>query len=431
MSNIELRRYQEEAINAWFEHGKRGIFQMATGTGKTFTAIGALDRFLDQRKTPIIVIVGVPFTHLAQQWAVSLGEFGFSKPHLLYGSRTREWKSELSRLLSDLSIGIRTSEIVISTHATMSSSYFYEAIQDSNLDAFLIADEVHGLGSPHQKSALIDEYDFRLGLSATPRRYYDEEGTEFLLEYFGDIVYEYSLADAIPQFLVPYDYYPVVVEMTADELDEYRQYSQRLGVLQNQEEVDEEVVQRVRIKRAKIVKSAENKYSALLNVLDDIDTPDHLLVYTNHQQIDHVQKLLNDRGVRQHKFTARESDAQREELLERFQTGELDALVAMKCLDEGVDVPSTRQAIMMSNSGNRMQFVQRRGRVLRRSPGKDKAEIYDFIVVPSLDPDRTLIRSERTILQTELRRFEEFVNTARNESQARNRIQPVRRKYEV
>lgn len=430
---IELRGYQQDAIESWWLNDYCGIFRMATGTGKTYTAIGGLQELLDTHDGSLLTIISVPYTHLADQWNESLDQWGINNATKVFGSHARTWKSTLSRVSSDLEIGIREQEILITTHDTLSSKVFKNTLEDLSIDSLLIADEVHGLGSPHRREALMDTHEFRLGLSATPRRDYDEEGTEHLLEYFGGIIFEFSLEDAIPEYLVEYDYYPVVIEMTQDELDEYRNYSRKLAteVNKDEEDRDEELIQRLRINRAQIIKSAENKYQALLDTLDDIDAVDHLLVYTNYEQIDHVQKLLNERDIRQHKFTAKEDNQQRQEILERFESENLDALVAMRCLDEGIDIPSVRQAILMSNSGNSMQFIQRRGRVLRPAPGKDSATIYDFLVVPTTNPDRTLIASEKGILQSEIARFDEFASTARNEAQARNIIQPLRTNYEV
>ena len=430
---VTLRDYQKEAVTAWEENHHRGIFRMATGTGKTYTAIAGLKRLLESHQDGICVIISVPYTHLADQWKESLTDRDITDITQVFGSRERTWKQTLSRLTSDLDIGLRDREIIITTHDTLSSEAFRDTMSNLDVDSLLIADEVHGLGSPHRRHALLDRHEFRLGLSATPRRDYDEEGTEYLLEYFDGIVFEFSLADAIPEYLVEYDYYPVIVEMTADELEDYRQYSRRLAteVRKDEDERDEELIQRLRINRAQIVKSAENKYQALLKTLEELNTIDHLLVYTNYEQIDHVQELLNERGIRQHKFTAREDNDQRQDILQRFEGGKLDALVAMKCLDEGIDIPSVKQAVLMSNSGNSMQFIQRRGRVLRPAPGKDSATIYDFLVVPTTNPDRTLITSEKGILQTEIARFEEFASTARNEIQARNIIQPLRTNYGI
>ncbi|QLH84811.1 DEAD/DEAH box helicase family protein [Halosimplex pelagicum] len=428
-NDIELRPYQREAVENWMGNGMRGLFEMATGTGKTFTALGAMDRVLAESQNQMLVVIAVPYTHLAKQWQGELEVFGYENPKFLYGSANPNWKNDLSRITSDLTLGMGDDKVVITTHQTASTDYFREQIRNTNCTSFLIADEVHGVGSDHQRGALVDEYDYRIGLSATPERHYDEEGSEFILDYFGGVVFQFTLGEAIPEYLTQYDYHPIIVEMTEEELSEYSKLSKRLASAAASEDTDEELVERLAMKRANLVKSADNKYASLKSVLRQIDQPDHLLVYTNPQQIDNVQDILNGLGIFQHKFTYREGDEEREQLLTSFDRGDVDALVAMRCLDEGVDVPSTRQAILMSNTGNPMQFIQRRGRVLRQFPGKEKAVIYDFIVVPTLNPSQDIVDSERNILKKELRRFEEFAANARNEHGARNKIEEVRMNY--
>jgi superfamily II DNA or RNA helicase len=183
--------------------------------------------------------------------------------------------------------------------------------------------------------------------------------------------------------------------------------------------------------RAEIVKSADNKYRTLRKVLGELDDPSYLLVYTNPEQITDVQRTLNEFDIKQHKFTYEEGEEQRQRLLNAFESGEYDALVAMRCLDEGVNVKPTRRAILMSNSGNPMQFIQRRGRVLRQSSGKEKAIIHDMIVVPTMNPTDELRKSERNILKKELDRFEEFAANALNEHSARNVIESLRTAYRL
>ena len=278
---------------------------------------------------------------------------------------------------------------------------------------------------------MLASYDGRIGLSATPERHYDEEGTTYLLEYFNGVVFKFTLADAIRKYLTQYDYHPVIVEMTQKELEDYRELTKQMAAAYANDDGPEEIVENLARKRSRLVKSAENKYDALRDVLDEIGQVDHFLAYTNPQQIDRVQEVLNECGVIQHKFTFKEDNEERQRLLELFDKGDYDALVAMRCLDEGVNVPSTRQAILMSNSGNPMQFVQRRGRLLRQYPGKDKAVIYDLIVVPSMDPPPDVRESEKNLLRKELDRFEEFAGNARNEHQARNKIERLRMVYEI
>jgi superfamily II DNA or RNA helicase len=431
--NITLRDYQQAAVDAWFDNGRQGIFEMATGTGKTYTAIGALSKLLTEENESTLVVIAVPYTHLADQWTESLAEWGYEKTWDVYGTANPEWKNDLSKLVSDLTIGIRDHAIVLTTHTTFATEAFRSTVDRGDCATLVIADEVHGLGSEHQREGLSETYDWRLGLSATPKRYYDETGTDYLLDYFGGIVYSYSLADAIPEYLTPYEYHPTIVELDREELDEYKGLSTKIASELNKEHPDEERLTRLMNKRARIIKSAAGKVSTLRELLQSMDDPDHLLVYTNSQQIDDVQAVLNDVGVIHHKFTYEEDAEERAELLEGFERGAYDTLVAMKCLDEGVDVPATKQAILMSNSNNPKQFIQRRGRVLRRADelGKEKAIIYDMIVVPSTDPNRRLLDSERTILKNELRRFLEFADTAMNSTQAKNIIQPLCTAYEL
>jgi superfamily II DNA or RNA helicase len=431
-ADITLRDYQREAVDSWFANECRGVLQMATGTGKTFTALAGLEEYLDAHPEPVLVVIAVPQTHLATQWDEEMELFDLKQPHHVYGSENPAWRDTLSRATTNIELGIRDRGILLTTHKTLSSDEFREKLQNLDATTVLVADEVHHLGAEKSQLGLLDAYDARLGLSATPERHYAEEESDQLLRYFDGIVFEYSLGDAIPEFLTPYDYHPIIVQLNEEELAEYREYSKRLARVANQDEVDEEALQRLMMKRADIVKSAENKYAKLAQTLRDLgEDVDHLLVYTNPDQLNDVQRILNENGIVQHKFTYNEDNRTRAQLLSGFDDGEYEALVAMRCLDEGVDVPSTRQAILMSNSGNPMQFVQRRGRVLRQAPGKDKASIYDMIVVPTLNPDRELVQSEKNILQKELRRFEEFADNALNEHAARNTIERLRTVYEV
>jgi superfamily II DNA or RNA helicase len=428
-NDITLRDYQRNAVDAWFKNDCRGLFQMATGTGKTFTALAALDEYIEKTEPPLLSVIAVPQKHLARQWHDEMDIFGLEPPEYVFGSANREWKKDLSRIVSNIKLNVRDYACIITTHTTLASEYFRKKVDPIEKETILIGDEVHGLGSEYQRQGLLDSYDARIGLSATPERYYDEEGTEFLLDYFNDVVFKYTIEDAIPEYLTPYEYYPVVVEMTLDEIDEYRQMTKSVAAAHADDETEEEVEQILQSKRATIIKRAQKKYDALHEIFDQLDNPRHLLVYTNPDQLETVGSILNEHNIIHHKFTYEEDDDMREVLLNRFEKGEWDALVAMKCLDEGVDVPATRTAILMSNSGNPMQFVQRRGRVLRQAKNKSHATIYDLLVVPSKSPSEDIIESERKILKKELRRFEEFASTAKNEHAARNKLETLRIAY--
>jgi len=429
--DFTLREYQKEAVEAWFENDCCGMFQMATGTGKTFTALAALEQYVKSVDKPLLTVIAVPVTHLASQWADEIEIFDLPKPHLLFGSISKDWKQDLSRITTNIELATKDHEIVITTHQSLYNDDFREMVKRLPGPVAFIGDEVHGLGSDEQRLGLIEAYDARIGLSATPERYYDEAGSRYLLNYFDDIVFEYPLADAIPKYLTPYEYHPIMVEMTEEEVEEYKKQSRKVAAVAASEEIDDETVSQVASQRADIVKSAERKYGALREQLKRMDDPHHLLVYTNDSQISEVQSILTENGIIQHKFTNEEDEEERDRLLDGFEQKEWDALVAMKCLDEGVDVPATKRAILMSNSGNPKQFIQRRGRVLRRAEEKEKSIIYDMFVVPTMTPDNDIPAVEKTILERELDRFEEFAENAINKHGAWNTIDRVRRAYKL
>lgn len=431
LEGFTLREYQQEAVDAWLENNCRGLFQMATGTGKTFTALAALEEYAKSIDEPLLTVIAVPVTHLASQWADEIEIFDLPKPHLLFGSVSKSWKKELSRITANIELATNEHEIVITTHQSLYNDDFRKNVEKLPGPIALIGDEVHGLGSDEQRSGLVETYDARIGLSATPERHYDEAGSRYLLNYFDDIVFEYPLAEAIPEYLTPYEYHPVIVEMTDDEVEEYKKQSRKVAAAAASEDIDDETLSQIASQRANIVKSAERKYGALREQLERMDDPHHLLVYTNDSQISEVQSILTDYGIIQHKFTNEEDEETRNQLLNSFEKGEYDALVAMKCLDEGVDVPATERAVLMSNSGNPKQFIQRRGRVLRQTESKEKSIIYDMFVVPTMNPGENIPDVEKKILERELDRFKEFTENAINKHGAWNVIDQVRRAYKL
>ena len=264
------------------------------------------------------------------------------------------------------------------------------------------------------------------------------QGTDALKVYFGDTVYEFSLDKAIEQgYLCPYYYHPHLVELTDDEFEEYEHLTERISKLYHQVESNElsEALERLLIKRARLLNTAENKLVKLAELLiDKTDLLHHTLFYCAPGRIDSVLELLTNLRLRIAKFTAKESTAKRQELLNMFASGHLQALVAMRCLDEGVDVPSTQTAYILASSSNPKEFIQRRGRILRQFPGKEHAEIHDFIAVPPLEsrqyPTATFA-TERKIVEKELRRFNEFAEMALNKLPARDIIWKLAKDYNL
>ena len=411
---IKLRSYQEEAIEKWFLNGQSGILEMATGTGKTFTAISILRRIQDE-KNKLLTIITVPLIHLASQWKRELAKFNIHA--IEYHSQS---KDPVTLELFNLKHGIIDNLVIIAVHNTFSSPKFVKSISDVNFEVLLIADECHWLGAEQRRKGLLDTYTKRLGLSATPARWLDEEGTNQLLRYFDGIVFSFPLDQAIPKFLTEYNYHPIFVNFTDEELKEFKKITKDIAILAD-EEIDLKIEQKIgviRIDRSKIIQNASNKFHLLEELLDSMPSDiTHVLAYCSPEQLRHVQDLINNRGYLQHKITQVEKLAQRNLFIKKFAEGEYQFLTAIKCLDEGVDIPATKIAIMLSNSGNPKEFIQRRGRILRKSENKQYATIYDFIVMPPLTEisySENHKKIEYQFIQKELSRYREFAKLAKN-----------------
>lgn len=440
---VEAREYQQNAIDAWLGENGRGILHMATGTGKTVTSLLAAASAAERLNGNLAVIIAVPYQHLVDQWASDVTDFGTNAIRA-YESRT-QWSADLQGEVLEFNHGAGDGFVVITTHTTFASKTFQRMIgRLSRQEVLLIADEVHHFGAPHLREALPESVPLRLGLSATPERFYDDEGTDELLEYFGGIPYEYPLERAIEEgALCEYYYIPHVVELTETEAEEYLDLSKQIakvigrsGGISNTDFEGNTDLQFTLFKRARLVGTAANKLSRLVTLMEQQSEIRDTLVYCGDGTVEgdvdertrrHVDAtattLRNDLGLRVERFTADENRSQRERLLEQFENGDLQALVAIRCLDEGVDVPSTQTAYMLASSANPRQFVQRRGRILRQHPGKQVATIHDFVVAPpegvqQADEDSDQFSAERNLVRRELERVELFSEAARNHPDA-------------
>lgn len=464
---VDQREYQKQAIDSWLTNDARGILSMATGTGKTITALLAASRVAKTLDDELAVIIAVPYQHLVEQWAEDVRDFGIN-PVLAYESRT-QWQNRLEREILELNIGVRDSLAVITTHKTFASELFQtEVSRFRSSKKMFIADEVHHLGAPHTKDGLPESVMLRLGLSATPERWYDDEGTEELMSYFeSGIVFEYSLQKAIQQGnLCEYYYVPHIIEMTPDEIDKYMALSRKIARLANRmgsDLADADLKANSSLKfalfnRARLVGTAENKLRRLIDLLrDEPGNVSHTLVYcgdgsvsrneNNPEQrhVDVVTKTIrNELGLKIRKFTAEVSQERRQILLEQFKNGEIDVLAAIRCLDEGVDIPATKNAYVLASSSNPRQFIQRRGRILRTHPSKQYAVIHDFIMKPPRPISNTSgtgeeFRAEQSLVRKELQRVNHFATAARNHPDAdvrgiptgSNKLQQLKRRFDL
>ena len=407
-SKIKLRDYQLKAYENWKNNGNSGILSMATGSGKTITAFNIIQSVVSKENIPIVVVV--PYQHLVIQWSKEAEKFGIEFVECFNNSNI--WFEKALK-------GIKNNSFFITTNNTFVSKKF-QYILDNLKEFFLVVDELHNFGSYNTRKFSPNNAKYKLGLTATPNRYFDEEGTNFLLNYFGGIVFEFTLEDAIKRnFLTPYKYYPVIVYLTEEEEKEYVTLSKKIAKIFTQEEKNNDFLQMLLIKRTKIIKKAVNKIDKLKELIKEknlIDTKYNLFYcdsgkINNKKMVDEVYEILRYMGMNVQKFTSFDtaSKEERQNLLKSFEEGIVEGLVAIKCLDEGVDVPAVKRAFLLSSSGNPKEFIQRRGRVLRKHPSKEFSEIYDFIVVP-----QNMDKYSRNYFSNELKRYKEFAKLAIN-----------------
>lgn len=433
-TSLVIRDYQQEAIDAWFTANCRGLFEMATGTGKTITALAASIKLLEREKR-LVIIIACPYQHLVDQWVDEAKEFGYI-PIKAYQS-VNTWINDVNERILAFNHNDNRAICIITTHSSFSTGNFLNTVNRIKGPVLIIGDESHHLGSTRQRDFLPQKAQYRLALSATPTRWYDTEGTNFLLDYFGKIVYSLSLAEAIQKgFLTPYYYFPILVELTDDEMIEYSELSSKIGSLMAQEDNYDvqEMLERLLIKRANILNTASNKIEEISKLINEQNTIFHTLFYCAPGQIDDVVQLLGlKKRLRVHRFTAEENIPTRQRLLSEFANEKLQALVAMRCLDEGVDVPSTRTAYILASSSNPREFIQRRGRILRKAPGKESAIIYDLIAVPPAKSfmDEVSFNAEKSLLKRELRRFAEFADSSLNSQAAYDVIWELAKEFGV
>jgi DNA phosphorothioation system restriction enzyme len=452
--NLVIREYQKLAVRKWFENNGRGIFQMATGTGKTVTALALVTQLykgLAAQERALTVVILCPYKHLVTQWASECSNFGIH-PIQCMESKVL-WHNSLVNLLAAQKSGVLAFLTVLATNSTFASNAFQDIISSISHDLIVIADEVHNLGADELRSSLPENAQYRLGLSATPERWFDEVGTEALYDYFGEPVFELSLKEAIKlNALTPYRYFVHIVQMDDDEAELYFDITKRIGVLTasgSQKLTDDslgasQALKLLLLKRARLIASARHKLTVLRNVVEPLKTTTHNLFYCGdgvvestdretQRQLDAVTLLLGrDIGMAIDSYTSETSLEKRTDLRRRFSDGKLNGLTAIRCLDEGVDIPETRRAFILASSTNPRQFIQRRGRVLRNAPGKTEAEIHDFIVVPqSQSNEPAVFNVERSLFRRELARIVEFAQLAINGHEVMLTLLPMRKKYNV
>lgn len=436
------RKHQMDALEKWLGRGRMGILEHATGSGKTFTALCAIKNGLDNGYVPLIL---VPSKELLYQWDEEIKkEFAgvIDIKTLLCGDGNNLWKQ------SDILVAYSTpssskKKVIIATMDTAVSPQFLTNIVSGN-KLFVVADEVHRLGSPNRRQFFQLSAGAKLGLSATPKRYGDVEGTQAIINYFGGLIDPpFTLQDAIKSgVLTKYFYYPVITHLSAMEQEKWDQLTNKISALvarnfaaQKSDPFDDQRLKAYLLQRSRILKNAESKIDLAVEVIKKyFSKGQKWIVYCdNKDQLEVVKDKLNEiktiPGLIAYDYHS-EMQGDRTQTLSFFQSYG-GVVVSIKCLDEGVDIPATTHALILASSKNPREFIQRRGRILRRSDdtGKMYAYLYDAIVVPNkVDGDNV---RQTSIIEAEMARAIQFGSWAENKSSCVTELKDIAIKYSV
>lgn len=410
---IKLKDHQSDALEAWVASGCHAIYEGCTGCGKTVIAISAIRHELDLGKK---VLVLVPSKELLSGWYSEIKRIltDIDVNIFLCGDGNTSWKDNGNLALWTSPTG-EGKNIVIAIMDTASKQDFIDLVHSGN-HLFVVADEVHRMGSPSHRKCFAISYGSALGLSATPKRYGDEEGTKAIIDYFGDILKPpYTLKQALEDgVLTPYFYFPRRVMLTDSEQEEWNELTNKISKRyavshskrKNNTVPDDAFLKYMMIERARILKKAVRKVDVAIDILrENYEYGQKWLVYCEDKnQLNTVLERIRNEDIDAYAYYA-DMPGDRESTLKYFSENG-GVIVSIKCLDEGVDIPSTTHAIILASSKNPREFIQRRGRILRRAEGKNLSFLYDAIVIPN--ESNALSDKSLTIVTSELSRAIEF-----------------------
>lgn len=414
------RQHQVAALEGWKKNNYRGIFEHATGSGKTFTAMCAIRQSVEKNEIPIVL---VPSTELLRQWHKELKdvfeEQGFNI--FICGDGNNLWKKN-GYLSAWTQNSTNKKKIILTTMDTAASDQFLQSIEQGE-HLFMVADEVHRLGSPYRRKVFNLNTGPRLGLSATPIRFGDEEGTAAIFNYFGEIIPPvFTLNDAIKSgVLTKYFYFPHEIKLNQVEQDHWNDITEKIRKLIAQQSgpdtditkiMKDRQISNLMIQRARIIKNAAAKIELAKEVIKKFYSPgQRWIIYCDNQnQLREVLIQIRLLGCDAYEYhSAMPGD--RIETLRYFAING-GILVSIKCLDEGVDIPAATHALILASSKNPREFIQRRGRILRKADKKPFAFLHDAIVTPIIEENEEI--KQISIIEAELARAVQFGEWAEN-----------------
>ena len=428
---IELRDYQKEAISAWVNNNYHGFYVMATGTGKTWTAIFSAVRLMEEH--PSMVVICAPYKHLVKQWAEDVIKAVQDAVIIMVSSENHNWEQQLTQAIVRHRLKKETKIIVISTITSFNLERFQRTIKKSKQEKLLIVDEAHRF--TNRAETIKEQFQYMLGLSATPFSGKDTAKGKELMAFFGGQVYDLPIEKALGKFLVNYYYHPIFVNATEEEETRFRKKSAQIAsCFRNGKCIDPENLALHLRSRLRIISMAQEKVDKIEAILGCVEEKDHFIVYCgdgrlyddNDDEIRHIQfvkRKLSKLGYKASQFTASENMAERMDLVEAFNEGAIDALAAIRCLDEGINIPSITGALILSSNDDYREFVQRRGRILRTYGDKKYANIYDVIVLPSYETPK--------MAEIELRRFYEYARLSKEPEKLLAQLENIAAEYRL
>ena len=452
----KLYSFQETAIKKWIEADQKGVLAMATGSGKTFTALNCLESC----SKPLITVIIVPYIDLVHQWKKEITKQYPDNCRIRVAySEEKDWETKIQNLVNGFMQDSKMNFIVttIQTASGDKLKSIISKIPKENLA--IVIDEVHHSGSPEFSKVFGINAKYRLGLSATPERMWDDQGNQLIFDYFGPTVYEYDIESAIKdKVLCQYHYFIHPVALTQDERENFQIITQKiikltsvarnkyphlktkntievlLYLLQNRNSLGY-TLQNLFLKRIEILKKAVSKKDALRKIIRNSDLKRCLIYCNDLQHLDEFKKILFDEGCDSKKYSSEIDPLQRKKIIEDF-CNELNGkqfLVAVKCLDEGVDLPACDSAILVSSSRSTREFIQRRGRILRKHHSKEFSIIHDIIILPftTMDDAYNLTESEEDFIKNELDRINQFAQNAINKDKILQEISHINRLFNL
>ena len=414
-NEIVLRDYQKQAIQAWIDNNYRGFFVMATGTGKTWTAIYSAKELVKEHSS--LILICAPYKHLVKQWSEDVEAAFPNADIIMVSSENPKWDIEISNAIVKTNYDKSAQVIVISTIASFKNKLVNILTKYSG-ERLLIVAEAHRFTK--RPEALKKIFPYMLGLSATPFSGTSAaKGTE-LMQFFGGQVFNLPIESALDKgFLVPYYYYPIFVYSNYEEEEKFNNQSRIMAsCFRNGKLVDVDTFVKAHRNRLRIISMIDEKQTCIRDIINQVEENDHFVVYCGDgklfddntgEEIRHIQsvkKVLSEHGFKASQFTATENMQERMQLVDSFNKGEISALAAIRCLDEGINIPSIKSALILSSNDDYREFVQRRGRILRTYKGKQFSKIYDVIALPSDNMEQWA--------KIELRRFNEYAKLALN-----------------